>query len=218
MVAMFVKEIMKKKVISLKKHNTIADALSLLHKHHIRHIPIVDDDQHLIGIVSDRDIRDASPSILDSEINQALLDHTIDQIMSSPVVTTHPDELFEEVANIFYEKEFACVPVVHQKKLIGMVTEKDLLYAFIQLTGTQGPSTRLEIRVPDRVGILSDVSTFFSKRNIKIVSVYTYPTPQQSGFKILVFRIQTMNPMNVIHDIKQSKEFEVVTPMREDNE
>lgn len=99
-----------------------------------------------------------------------------------------------------------------------MVTEKDLLYAFIQLTGTQGPSTRLEIRVPDRVGILSDVSTFFSKHNIKIVSVYTYPTPQQSGFKILVFRIQTMNPMNVIHDIKQSKEFEVVTPMREDNE
>ncbi len=140
MVAMFVKEIMKKKVISLKKHNTIADALSLLHKHHIRHIPIVDDDQHLIGIVSDRDIRDASPSILDSEINQALLDHTIDQIMSSPVVTTHPDELFEEVANIFLRKGICVCPSCLSKEINWNGHRKRLalcLYTINRNTGTK---------------------------------------------------------------------------------
>ncbi|MFC4403633.1 CBS and ACT domain-containing protein [Gracilibacillus xinjiangensis] len=181
---MLVKEIMKRQVFTLRKNNSIADAIKLFKEHHIRHIPVVNKSQHVIGIISDRDVRDASPSVLDKEVDQSLFNQSIDNIMTSPVITTHPSEYFEDVAAIFYEKEIACLPVTN-KKLVGIITEKDMLYTFIQLTGTHSPSTQIEIKVPDRVGVLSDVSNLFSRRRIKIVSVYTYPSPNQSEYKIV---------------------------------
>ncbi|KHF29210.1 Inosine-5'-monophosphate dehydrogenase [Anoxybacillus sp. BCO1] len=60
---MIVEQMMKTDVIALKPSNTIADALSIVKQKNIRHLPIVDDEYHVIGIVTDRDLRDASPSI-----------------------------------------------------------------------------------------------------------------------------------------------------------
>ncbi|MGP4041558.1 CBS and ACT domain-containing protein [Gracilibacillus sp. D59] len=214
---MLVKDIMKTEVVSLPPEASVSDALQLLQKHCIRHIPVINKDKHVIGIVSDRDVRDASPSILDSEIKLEVLSSSIKDIMSTPVITTHPYEFFEEVAAIFYQKEFACLPVVKNHQLVGMITEKDMLYAFIQLTGTHSPSTQLEIKVPDRIGVLSDVCQYFTKRNIKIVSVYSYPDTDDPNFKVLVFRIQTMNPMPVVTDFQQS-EYQILYPYREDQD
>ncbi|WP_163581651.1 CBS and ACT domain-containing protein [Gracilibacillus saliphilus] len=214
---MLVKDIMKKEIVTLSPDATVSDALQLLQKHSIRHIPVINQDKRVLGIVSDRDVRDASPSILDYEINKEVLSRSIQDIMSTPVVTTHPYEFFEEVATIFYQREFACLPVVKNHQLVGMITEKDMLYAFIQLTGTHSPSTQLEIKVPDRIGVLSDVCQYFTNRNIKIVSVYSYPDPIDSEYKVLVFRIQTMNPMPVVNDF-QSTEYQILYPYREDQD
>ncbi|SER94853.1 acetoin utilization protein AcuB [Gracilibacillus ureilyticus] len=214
---MLVKEIMKRKVIALQKDNSIADAITLLKQHHIRHIPIINESSHVIGIVSDRDVRDASPSVLDKRVDQSLLNQSIGSIMTSPVITTHPHEYFEDIAPIFYENEIACIPVVYNMKLVGIVTEKDMLHTFIQLTGTHSPSTQIEIKVPDRVGVLSEVSSYFSKRKIKIVSVYTYPSPGNEEWKVLVFRIQTMNPLAILQDFEQT-EYEIMYPIREEDD
>lgn len=215
---MLVKDIMKTDVITLTANATVEEALHLLQKNHIRHIPIINESNHVIGIISDRDVRDASPSFLEEHNNRGgILTRTIKEIMSTPVVTTHPYEFFEEVASIFYQKEFACLPVVRDKQLVGIVTEKDMLYAFIQLTGTHSPSTQLEIKVPDQIGVLSDVCQYFTKRNIKIVSVYSYPDPPKDVvYKILVFRIQTMNPMPVVKDF-QNTDYQILYPYWEDN-
>ncbi|UOQ47121.1 CBS and ACT domain-containing protein [Gracilibacillus caseinilyticus] len=212
---MLVKDIMKEDVITLTSSATVLHALQLMKEHNIRHIPVINNERHVIGIVSDRDIRDASPSILEPSFEKELLKKPISAIMTYPVVTIHPYEFFEEVASIFYQKEFACLPVVQNKQLTGMITEKDFLYAFIQLTGTHAPSTQLEIKVPDRIGVLSDVCQFFTIRQIKIVSVYSFPDPKQQNYKVLVFRIQTMNPIMVVRDF-ESSEYEVLYPYWED--
>ncbi|QGH35348.1 CBS domain-containing protein [Gracilibacillus salitolerans] len=214
---MLVQDIMKTEVVTLSPDASVSDALQLLQKHSIRHIPVINQDMHVVGIVSDRDVRDASPSILDDEINKQVLSRPIHAIMTTPVITTHPYEFFEEVATIFYQKEFACLPVVKNHQLVGMITEKDMLYAFIQLTGTHSPSTQLEIKVPDRIGVLSDVCQYFTKRYIKIVSVYIYPDNTNPDYKVLVFRIQTMNPMPVVKDFQQS-EYQILYPYREDQD
>lgn len=214
---MLVKDIMKREVITLTPEATVLESIQLLQKHRIRHIPVINEEKRVIGIISDRDIRDASPSILVDEIKKDVLSRPVQAIMSSPVITTHPYEFFEEVATIFYQKEIACLPVVKNHQLVGIITEKDMLYAFIQLTGTHSPSTQLEIKVPDRVGILSDVCQYFTRRNIKIVSVYSYPTANKPDYKVLVFRIQTMNPMPVVKDFQQS-EYQVLFPYRESHD
>ncbi|MFC4388198.1 CBS and ACT domain-containing protein [Gracilibacillus marinus] len=213
---MLVRDVMKQPVITMKKEDTIQNAIHLLKKHHIRHIPIINEEDNVIGIVSDRDIRDVSPSTLEQSTQANIFSEPISKIMTSPVITIHPNESFDEVASIFYDKEFACVPVVANQKLVGMVTEKDMLYTFIQFTGTSQPSTQIVVKVPDQVGVLTEISNIFTQRNIKIVSVYTYPLPATAGYKQLIFRIQTMNPIPVINDLKQSN-YELIDPIREDS-
>src|SRR5690625_2789842 len=87
---MLVEDMMKKEVVTLQPTASIADALQLLQNHRIRHIPIVNERNHVIGIVSDRDVRDASPSILDSSSDQSVLHNEIQTIMSQPVISVHP--------------------------------------------------------------------------------------------------------------------------------
>jgi acetoin utilization protein AcuB len=201
---MHVEAIMKRDVITLRPTDSIATAYQLLRDHRIRHLPIVDEDYSVIGIVSDRDIRDASPSILTHEQNQDILNHEIATIMKSPVITVHPLDFVEEVARIFYDHEIACLPVVSNDELVGIITEKDLLYTLIQLTGTHIQGSHIEIKVPNKPGILPEVASVFGKRGLNISSVLVYPFKNDPDYKILVFRIQTMNPLPIIRDLRQA--------------
>ncbi|WP_138420644.1 acetoin utilization AcuB family protein [Aquibacillus sediminis] len=208
---MLVSDIMKTNVITLSPEATIAEALKLLNDHHIRHIPIVDQQNKVIGIVSDRDVRDASPSIFTNQKESETLHHQIQTIMSHPVVTIHPLDFVEEIAAIFYEEEFACLPVTRENKLIGIVTEKDMLYTLIQLTGTHVQSSQIEIKVPDQIGILPEVMAVLGKRKVNITSVLLYPNYKDPQYKIVVVRIQTMNPLPTIKDLRAAN-FEVLWP------
>ncbi|MGM8215639.1 acetoin utilization AcuB family protein [Bacillaceae bacterium W0354] len=208
---MIVEEIMTRNVVTLKPNNKIKEALELLNTHKIRHIPIVNERENVVGILSDRDIRDATPSILENEPNHSILEHNIETIMSSPVITAHPLDFIEDVASIFYDHEIACVPVTQENKLVGIVTEKDLLYTLIQVTGIHEQSSQIEIKVPNKVGVLPDVTQIISNRQTNISSVFIYPSKDNISEKIIVLRIQTMNPMPLINDLKQ-KGYDVLWP------
>jgi len=201
---MLVETIMNTDVVTLPPTATIEEALNLLKEHRIRHIPIIDEHMHVIGIVSDRDVRDASASIFITDANQEELQNEIQTIMSHPVTTVHPMDFVEEIARIFYDKEFACLPVVSNNRLVGVVTEKHMLYNFIQLTGTHVQSSQIEVKVPHRPGILPEVAQVFGNHSVNIVSVLVYPYNDDPHFKVLVFRVQTMNPMPIIKDLRNS--------------
>lgn len=208
---MLVEEIMKTEVITLPPDASIAEAFQLLQKHRIRHIPIVNQAFNVVGIVSDRDVRDASPSIFYRDADKSELENDIQSIMSHPVVTIHPLDFVEEIARIFYDEEFAALPVVKDNILVGMITEKDMLYTLIQLTGTNVQSSHIEVKVPHQPGILPEVTSIIGKRKVNIISVLVYPFKDDLKFKILVFRIQTMNPMPVIQDLRDA-DYELMWP------
>lgn len=201
---MLIENIMQTNVTTLPPTATIAEALRLIQEQHIRHIPIVDEEQSVIGIVSDRDIRDASPSIFDKNPKQADLHKEIQTIMSHPVITIHPLDFVEEIARIFYDEEFSSLPVVSKNQLVGIVTEKDMFYTLIQLTGTHVQSSHIEVKVPHKPGILPEVAAVFGKRKANITSLLVYPYKDDPNYKVLVFRIQTMNPSPVIQDLKEA--------------
>lgn len=201
---MLVEQIMKTDIVTLPPSATITEALSLLQKHRIRHIPIVDEDRQILGIVSDRDVRDASPSIFDANSEKSELNNKIRTIMSYPVITIHPLDFVEEIAKIFYDEEFAALPVVQDNHLVGMVTEKDMLYALIQLTGTHVQGSHIEVKVPDRPGIISEVTSILGDRKVNIISILVYPYMDNPNYKVIVLRIQTINPTPVIKDLKKS--------------
>jgi acetoin utilization protein AcuB len=199
---MIVEQIMKTNVIALKATNTIADAMSIVKQEKIRHIPIIDDEQHVIGIVTDRDLRDASPSIFHADEHLEDLQKPLSTIMKTNVITGHPLDFVEEIAALFYEHRISCLPIVKEQKLVGIVTETDLLYTLVQLTGAHQPGSQIEVKVPNRAGMLSEVASVFQKRNVNISSILVYPD-QDERYKILVFRIQTMNPMAIISALRK---------------
>ncbi|GAB4074966.1 acetoin utilization AcuB family protein [Barrientosiimonas marina] len=201
---MLVEEMMQSEVVTLSPTAAIADGLKLRHINHIKHIPIVDETNQIIGIVSDRDLRIAAPSIFNESQEQHVLSHEIQSIMSHPVVTVHPLDLSEEVAHIFYDKDISCLPVVSDNKLIGMITASDMLYTLIQLTGTNVQSSQIEIKVPHKPGVLPEAAAVFGKRQTNITSVLLYPYNDDPNYKILVFRIQTINPLPVIQDLRKA--------------
>ncbi|MGG3841622.1 acetoin utilization AcuB family protein [Anoxybacillus kestanbolensis] len=207
---MIVEQMMKTDVIALKPSNTIADALNIVKQKNIRHLPIVDDEYRVVGIVTDRDLRDASPSIFHANEHLEDLQKPLSTIMKTNVITGHPLDFVEEVAALFYEHLISCMPIVKENKLVGIITESDLLYTLVQLTGAHQPGSQIEIKVPNRAGMLSEVASVFQKRNINISSVLIYPD-QNEMYKVLVFRIQTMNPMAIIHDLK-AQGYDVLWP------
>lgn len=200
---MIIEEIMNRSLTTLNPDDTIETALRTLTEKNIRHIPIVNKKYEVVGIISDRDVRDASPSILDKNVSMDALTLPIERIMKHPVMTCHPLDFVEEIATLFFEHKIGCLPVTKAGKLIGIVSESSVLHTLVKLTGAHQPSSQIEVQVNNEPGILGKVVSIFSELHINIVSVLVYPAKNETH-KVLVFRIQTMNPLKAIEQLEQN--------------
>jgi|SRR3954466_14860692 acetoin utilization protein AcuB len=201
---MIVEEIMKTDVAVLLPTDTIADAIRLMDTRKIRHIPIVDQDKHLQGLITVAKIREATPSIFHANEHPEDLKKPLETIMEKNVITGHPLDFVEEAAGLFYEHKISCIPIINDGKLIGIVTETDLLRTMVELTGAHQPGSQIEIKVPNLAGVLSEITAVIKKRNANILSVLVYPDKKDNHYKILVIRVQTINPTALIQDLKQA--------------
>lgn len=207
---MLVQDIMKRDVITLQPENTIHDAVQLMKKERIRHIPIVEHGQ-LAGLVTDRDVKEASPSSLSERLEPSLYDTPLQKIMKTDLLIGHPRDFVEEAALLFYTYEIGCLPIVSNYQLVGILTKTDLLHNYIELTGANQPSSHIQIQVPNRPGILYEVSKIFHYHNTNVLSVLVYPVEDDEECKILAVRIKRMNPLPVIDDLR-AEGFQVLWP------
>ena len=172
---MLVQDIMNKNVITMKKHETIRTAFDLMANKNIRHIPIVDDGGNCIGILSDRDVRSAVPSIFSNQMQPKILNMPVESIMNKNVKTAHPLDFIEDVAIYFYKNRISCLPIVQGQKLVGIITETDILRVFIELTGIHQPSSKIEVLLSSRPESLQEVLKIICSFNVNILSILLYP-------------------------------------------
>lgn len=201
---MIVEEIMKTEIVTVTPTVSIAETMRLMETKKIRHIPVIDAEQQLVGIVTLSDIRDAAPSIFRANEHVEDMQNPVDTIMKKDVITGHPLDFVEEIAALFYEHKIGCLPITNDRKLVGIVTETDILRTLVELTGAHQPGSQIEIRVPNLAGKLSDITSIIKNRKANILSVLVYPDKKNDQYKILVIRLQTMNPTLLIQDLKQS--------------
>ena len=201
---MIVEEIMKTKVSTLLPTNTIADAIDMMHTQKIRHIPIVNTEEHLIGLITASRIRNATPSIFHADEHLEDLQTPLQAIMRTNIYTGHPLDFVEEVAGLFYEHHISSLPIIKDKKLVGIITETDLLRTMVELTGAHQPGSQIDVKVPNITGVLCDIAGIIRNRKANILSVLVYPDKQDEQYKILVIRVQMMNPIGLIQDLKQA--------------
>ena len=127
-------EMMHSDVITASPETSLAQAQRLMQDHRIRHLPVVS-GLHLVGIVTDRDLRNASPSqvtrLTAAEIHSQMHTTPIETCMTRDVVTINPEGDMVEGAKRLLEGPFGCLPVVDGGQVIGIVTEIDLLRGFL---------------------------------------------------------------------------------------
>lgn len=208
---MIIEEIMKTNVSSLSPIDTISDAIHLMDAKKIRHIPIVNSENQLVGLITASRIRNATPSIFHADEHLEDLQKPLELIMRKDIVTGHPLDFVEEVAGLFYEYHISCLPIIKDQKLVGIITETDLLRTMVELTGAHQPGSQIEVKVPNKSGILYEIAGIIRNRKANILSVLVYPDKTDDRYKILVIRIQMMNPSGLVEDIKQAG-FQVLWP------
>lgn len=208
---MLIEEIMIKNVITLSPSDTVEDALQTMRHNKIRHLPIVTAEGEMVGIISDRDLKEIVPSSISEIKDHSIYTIKLAEIMTTNLIIGHPMDFVEEAAVIFYDNKIGALPIISNNKLVGIITETDLLYKYIELTGAHQPGSQIEVRVPNVPGILFEVSKVFHEQKTNVLSVLVYPDKESDATKILVIRINSMNPLSIIQGLKDSG-FEVLWP------
>ena len=209
---LLVRDWMTEHLVTLSPEASVAEALTLCRKRRIRHIPILEEGR-LVGIVSDRDLRDASPALGDPERARTLQEIPVADVMSREVITVDPQDSIENAAQQMYELKIESLPVVSEgasadggsavakEEVLGIVTSSDVMRALVTLAGLPEPGCRIEVSVHNREGILAEVAGKIRELEVDIVSVLSDPD-RRSGQRTMVFQLATADPSSVMQNLK----------------
>jgi len=158
---MLVGKRMKSPVITIPPEMPIVDALELMKREKIRRTPVVKDGR-LVGIVSDKDLLNASPSPATSlsvwEMNYLLSKIQVKDVMTKDVLTVSEDTPIEEAARIMADNKIGGLPVMRGEHLTGIITETDLFKIFLELMGAREPGVRATVIISDAKGSLAKLT------------------------------------------------------------
>jgi acetoin utilization protein AcuB len=159
---MLVRSRMTADVLTVAPTTTLGEALRITREHGIRHLPVVENSR-LVGLLSDRDLRLAAPPAWASDTDYATLRATFAEKKIADVMTAHAiistTEItpIEDAARLMYEHRIGCLPVMRGNDLVGILTETDVMRAFVELFGTGEGTSRIEVLIPNKPGELSRV-------------------------------------------------------------
>ncbi len=171
---MFISKVMTRNVVTIDKDADISTAWELMAKHGIRHLPVVDENNLLIGIVTDRDIRSAMPSSrsADREDIEKIASSKIEDIMIKSPVSISPLDTIQDALLLLQKKRFGALPVVDdQGRLTGIISTRDLLHEFIEVLGLNDPGILLCLLVEDKVGQMKKIVDAVSEEKISFGSI-----------------------------------------------
>jgi len=137
----FMREKIQRNPVTISPEASFYEARNLIHEKGVRHVPVVDKNNVLVGIVTDRDIRQAAPSdatlLSVQELNYLLGKLKVASFMTpkDKLITINPDTLIEEAVQLMHDHKIGCLPVVEQGKLYGIFTETDALDHLVDIFG-----------------------------------------------------------------------------------
>ena len=175
---MLVGERMSHPVITIHPEMPMQDSLRIMRQEQIRRLPVVNQRDQLVGIVSERDLLHASPSDATTlsvwELNYLLSKITIGEIMTRNVITVNVDTPIEEAARIMADAKIGGLPVARNGKVIGIITETDLFRILHEMLGAREPGVRLAVLVPNVPGELTQLTKSIFDNGGNIVALGTF--------------------------------------------
>lgn len=192
---MLVVDWMTPDVVAVKPETSLLKCRNLLKEKNIRRLPVVDGDNRVVGIVSDRDVRGASPSKATTlevhEMQYLLAELKARDIMTPRPLTVKPEATVEEAALLMLGRKIGGLPVVNDDgALVGIITDQDLFKLLVEITGVRQGGLQLNFVISDAPGAMRALFDTLRERRARILSVLT---AYQDGKRNVSIRIRKMD-------------------------
>ncbi len=192
---MQIKTLMIKDPITILESASVKDALDLMTSHSIRHLPVTDHKKELIGFVTLTDLKQAF-------IPSMVSDMSLKDIMIKNPIVLYPDADIETAAKIIHQHKIGGIPVVENKKLVGIITVTDMLEAFISMMGLLTNSSRIDVVLGDSPKAFNDVSRIIQDNAGEIISVGMEPL--ETDENICHFRLKRCEIEPIVAALRES--------------
>ncbi|MDO9630276.1 MAG: CBS and ACT domain-containing protein [Humidesulfovibrio sp.] len=195
---MLIETWMTKDVVTVTPETSMMKASKILKEKGVSRLPVVDEKGVLVGIVSDRDIKDASPSkatTLDMhELYYLLSEIKVKDIMTKKVVTLKTGETVDSAAAAMLEHKIGGMPVVDENnKVVGIVTDSDIFKVLVRITGVLEGGVQIGLRLPNEPGGLVPVLDYLKDHGARLMSLLTSCEPAEVGMRDVYLRIRDMD-------------------------
>lgn len=206
---MLVRNWMSRNVVTVEEDTSMQDATKLLKQHGIRMLPVVREGR-LVGVVTDRDLKRASPSdatTLDvHELNYLISKIKVKSIMTKNPVSVPPDMTVEETAEVLLQHKISGAPVVDNGRVVGTITQTDIFRVLIALTGVGKRGIQIAVQIEDRPGSIKELADPIRRHNGRMVSILTsYDNVPQGERKVYIrmFGIERKALDSLKHELAQ---------------
>ena len=188
---MLVRDCMSKKIITINEDTPIMQALRIMKDNNIRRLPVIKNSD-IIGMVTDKDLKEATPSKATSldvhEIYSLLSEIKVKDIMSKDLYTIGPDESVEKAAMLMLKRKISGLPVLEKGNLIGIITQTDIFKALVDISGLTRGGVKIAVELPDIPGTTQEVINTIRTYSGRILSVMTSYDVDKEGHRHLFVR------------------------------
>lgn len=205
---MLVRKWMSKNPIVIEENASLSEAINLLKQHKIRRLPVLKKEE-LVGIISDRDLKEASPSKVTSldiwELHYLMSKIKVRTVMTRNPITVSPDTTLERAAILMFDNKIGGLPVIDRdRKLVGILTEQDVFKALINITGARFAANRISIVVSDTPGSIKEVMDIMRKHEFKYNSILSTHEGIPQGYREVLIRFQAEDEelKKILKDLK----------------
>jgi acetoin utilization protein AcuB len=209
---MLVKDLMTSNLVYGHPEMPVAEAQELLQQHQIRHLPILDAERKLVGLITERSLVHAIPAagknVSPFIANYVLAKIKTRQIMVHDVVTTDENTAIEDAARIMADKKIGCLPVMREGQLVGIISDHDLFKAMVNLLGARRQGLRLTVLQPDRAGEVARISRAIAEIGGYLSVFVTYPTSNPAVWASVV-KVTNVPKEVLINTLRQLPEIRV---------
>jgi acetoin utilization protein AcuB len=204
---MKVRDIMSTNVVTVDEKTSIHDARKIMEAHRIRRLPVMKKDK-LVGLVTERMLLEASPSPATSlsihELHYLLAKMTVKDIMVKNPYTISPDMPVEEGLQLGQEKGYGAFPVVEGGRLVGVVTESDIVRLMTRVLGVKEKGKRIDVKASNDFGNMKKIMDILDKNKTVLLSMMTLPPEEWEKDWLVVLRVMSENADPIAKELKSS--------------
>ena len=204
---MKIRDLMSTNVVTVSEDTSIHDAKKIMDAHKIRRLPVMKKDK-LVGLVTKHMLLEASPSPATSlsihELHYLLAKMTVKDIMVKNPYTISPDMPAEEALQVGQEKGYGAFPVMEDGRLVGMVTESDIVRLMTRVLGVREKGKRIDIKGSKNFGDMKRIMEILDEHKIILLSMMTLPPEHEDDDWLAVLRLKSEDAEPIAKDLKSS--------------